>query len=388
MKETKMAKSKKKKAPATAGGDHAKLAPSAATRWVACPGSIALVDQMYEEGELVNTGSPAADRGSQLHDLAYKYMMGEIALGDLDDDEEAQDCLAGYERVIQDFEDLLGEGKTHFEVKLRSNKWHRDIWGTADCVMRDADDETLVILDLKTGYNPVDPTDNYQLLCYASLALGHFRIRPEKIILAIYQTNGPAPGLKTWETDLHTLEMYAGEIRQAAKLALSPQGMHIYRPGLDQCKWCPAGGRCSARAQSEAISDFFDQPAPSALMSDEQVADMLAKVDEVDAFISDLRKMAFQRAMDGHEYPGFKLVERRTQRRWSDPDKVIAALKKAKVPKTIYLEEKLMSFTKVLKDDKAAKVVGKFVVKPAGELQLVPDSDPRDPAEPGHEFRD
>lgn len=363
--------------------DHARLAPSACSRWVTCPGSLQLSEaltSLYPPKD-----SPAAARGTYLHDLAEKVCTGELGLGELPDDvtQEEIDGLALYQATVLDR--AATGAKVEYEVKLRNPSWHPQIWGTADCLIYDG--TTLELIDLKTGYYDVDPVENYQLICYAMLALGYYKITPDTIVLTIVQPRAAIP-VKSWTTSLSELMLFGTEIKHGANLALSPEGSTIFRPGKAQCQWCPAAGECKAQLKSQAISDFMEDTPPLNIISDEQMAELLDGLDEVDQFISALRAKSLERAMSGRQIPGYKVVPRKTNRRWSDPKEVLQRLASAQLPSSFYIEEKLKSFTQVLKHPEARTLVEDLVVKPQGEPQLVPLSDPRDSYDPNDDFRD
>lgn len=55
---------------------HAKLSPSASKRWMNCPGSVQLIEQLTNEGKIEeNATSPWAEEGSAAHALAEKCLL-------------------------------------------------------------------------------------------------------------------------------------------------------------------------------------------------------------------------------------------------------------------------------------------------------------------------
>lgn len=381
---------------------HAKLAPSACSRWSACPGSIALSEVILEEHPGDKDGSPAARRGSYLHFLSEQVLQGELALADLatidplimkvhhhPPNQEEIDIIALYVGTVEQYQRDMGEGtRCGIEVQLRSPKWHRDIWGTADAVLIGPNKKHLVLIDLKSGYHGVSAEDNDQLLCYAALAVGYYKIAPETVEMVIVQPRARdgLPAVRTSTITFDELMHKAAMIKHSADLALSPEGAAIYRPGVKQCQWCPAAGQCTAQVKSQAVSDFFDGAPPTALMGEEQIGEMLDQIEEVDQYINQLRATAHKMAMRGTDFPGWKIVHKRTIRKWEDKSEVLGILMATDIDRSLYIDEVLKSFTKVLKVPEAAALIDHLVIKPVGELQLAPESDPRPEAEPGDDF--
>jgi hypothetical protein len=367
--------------------DHAKLAPSAADRWMVCPGSIALTDALPQKpGD--DESTPDQQKGIDAHAWCEAVLLEEATPSDVP--EEHADNVLGYVETVLRIREEMGPGtKMHIEKRLRHPKGLPDVWGTADVVLISKDKKEMAVVDYKNGRVPVVAKDNWQLTCYAVLAAGFFKVSPKKVHLVIVQPNAGdnLPAERSHSLKGKELKILEAQIRDAASLALSPEGMTIYRPGEKQCRWCPAAGQCTAQARSGAVADFFDGPPPTALLSDDQMSEMMHQLAEVDAFISALRKAAFQRAMEGNTLPGFKLVHKKTVRKWSDPVAVEQALRDKRIPVSTFLEPgKLKSFTKLEKDSRCGPIVKPFIIKPVGELQLALDSDPREEAQPGDDF--
>ena len=81
--------------------------------------------------------------------------------------------------------------------------------------------------------------------------------------------------------------------------------------------------------------------------------------------------------MDGEKYEGFKLVEGRSVRKFTDPDKVAEIVKAT--GKNPY-EEKLLGLTdmqKLLGKRKFEELLGEYIYKPQGKPTLAPAEDKR-----------
>ena len=80
----------------------------------------------------------------------------------------------------------------------------------------------------------------------------------------------------------------------------------------------------------------------------------------------------------GKHWPGYKLVEGRSNRKYSDEEAVIEAAEKAGY--TDIFKRSLIGITemeKLMGKQKFAEIIGPLVYKPQGKITLVPESDKR-----------
>jgi hypothetical protein len=147
----------------------------------------------------------------------------------------------------------------------------------------------------------------------------------------------------------------------------------------EHCRFCKAKAVCRARAE-EALSitaHDFEQPP---VLSDDEIPSILAILDKAEAWIKDIREYAYEKALGGKQWEGFKLVEGRSNRVYID-DAVIAETlqKKGYVQDEIYdLKLKgISAMEKYLGKKNFEAVLGNLVIKPPGKPTLVPDSDKR-----------
>ena len=105
----------------------------------------------------------------------------------------------------------------------------------------------------------------------------------------------------------------------------------------------------------------------------------MEKADELSKWASDVMAYAQAEAIEnGKHWKGYKLVEGRSVRKFSDEAKVEAAAKEAGYT-DIYNKSliTLTAFEKLMGKEAFAEILGQFVTKPAGKLTLVPVSDKR-----------
>lgn len=133
---------------------------------------------------------------------------------------------------------------------------------------------------------------------------------------------------------------------------------------------------CRARADANLELARYDFKLPP-LLTDEDIEDILSKVDGLVAWASDIKEYALQQAVSGKEWRGWKLVEGRSNRRYTNEAAVEQAVTKAGFDP---YERKLLGITamqKLLGKNRFEELLAAFIEKPQGKPTLVPESDKR-----------
>lgn len=370
--------------------NHARLSASAADRWMHCPGSITLAEQL----NLPNTGSAYADEGTMAHSVAewkltnarkgpkFKKALAaweasEHWSGEMDEatDFYADEVQAVYMRLLQE------DASTVLMVEQRVDlePWIPGGFGTSDAVVIGAGE--IHVCDLKYGKGvKVEAEGNPQLRLYGlgSAALFADLYDFETVVLHIIQ-----PRLDhISEEHIALTDLIAwGEkvIKPAAKEA--SEGSERQACGT-WCKFCPAKAVCRARAEENLALARMDFKKPPALTPDE-IAEVLAQIDALMTWAKDIAEYALERALAGEHYNGWKLVEGRANRRYADEVKVAETLRGAGFDDSMLYEKKLLTITAM------EKMIGKkrfkellepdgLIIKPTGKPVLVPASDKRE----------
>lgn len=199
------------------------------------------------------------------------------------------------------------------EQKVDFSRWVQDGFGTADCIV--IADGVMNIVDYKHGKGvEVSAVGNPQMRLYALGALeifdGIYDI--DTIRMTIFQPRKGNVSTDVIEKDA-LLEWADGELSEKAKLAYDGQG--DFHCG-DWCRFCKAKAECRERAAANLELARYDFQTP-ALLDDEEIADILGKVDALTAWASDVKEYALQQAVSGKDWPGWKLVEGRSNRKYT-----------------------------------------------------------------------
>lgn len=358
---------------------HSVLGASAADRWMNCTPSAQLTAGMEDE-----TTTFAAE-GTAAHALcewkvrkALKMRAGRRPTSDYWTD-EMEEFTDDYRDFIME---LVGQAKQHCKDPVTLIEQHLDFscyvpdgFGTGDFLL--VADKELNVVDFKYGRGVAVYADyNPQMMLYALGALNLFDCLYdiEQVTMTIFQPR--LSSISTWTITAAELYQWAEDVlKPKAELAAKGEGEFV---SGSWCRFCKARNTCRARAESflELARMEFQPPA---LLSDEEVAEVMEKADELSKWASDVMAYAQVEAIEnGKHWDGYKLVEGRSVRKFSDEAKVEAAAKEAGYT-DIYNKSliTLTAFEKLMGKKTFADVLGQYVTKPAGKLTLVPVSDKR-----------
>ena len=118
------------------------------------------------------------------------------------------------------------------------------------------------------------------------------------------------------------------------------------------------------------------------LLSTEEIEQLLPLLDEIIDWAGRVQEYALKQALAGEEYKGYKVVEGRTRRKFSDEDGAVKALIAAGYNEELLYERKVQSLSKLealVGKKNFTKLVGAFIEKPKGAPALVPEDYPREP---------
>jgi len=360
---------------------HSETGPSGAEIWLNCHGSVALSRGIEKEA------GEAAQEGTIAHDWCERALReGVKVLKDCEDKEMAFHA-ENYVKLVKSLEKKVGGfDRMWIEEKVSFNDM---LWGSADFVATYKNETRMISLDYKYGKNIGKiAEENPQLIAYVLCSMNQFELdRIEKCVGIIYQPRAmddegdvrhhtySKADLTPWKKKfLKALRI----IKEIDKKNLDPNDYAV--PG-DWCKFC-AANPCAAMVKeaSERSVALLDEIGPVVDLSPDRLNPVqLSKIMSMKPFIMEVYKtiepyMTTQ-AEQGVEYPGFKLIEGRSQRRWEGDIEEIGNELMRRGVKDPY-NKKLKGLGEVEKEIGKNKITD-LVVKPRGRVQLVPEEDAR-----------
>ncbi|MFS5585961.1 DUF2800 domain-containing protein [Streptococcus agalactiae] len=358
--------------------NNAVLSASASHRWLNCPPSVRLTEDMPD------VTSEFALEGTDAHELCA-YLV-EKALGRKVRDptkdlsfynEEMQTCAEEYRNyVMEQVEKAKGYSRDPtvlVEQRLDFSKWVPEGFGTGDCLI--VADGLLQVIDYKHGLGVlVDADHNPQMMCYALGALEMFDdlYDFDKVTMTIFQPR--KNNISTFEIDkTELLEWAETELSPKAELAFKGEGEMT---SGKHCQFCKLKNVCRKRAEDNLALAKMEFADPATL-DYEDIAEILPKLDLLVSWANDVKAYALKEATEGHNIPGYKLVEGRSVRKFSDEAAVSQAVMEAGFDP---YEKKLLTITamsKLLGKKTFNDLLGGLIVKPSGKPTLVPLDDSR-----------
>ena len=358
--------------------NHALLSASSSHRWLNCNPS-ARLEEEFEDRE-----TQAAAEGTAAHALCEHKLRRALKQRSKKpvsqyDSDEMDECTDGYVQFVLESiakaKETCPDPQVLIEQRLDFSCYVPDGFGTGDCVI--VSDKSLHIIDFKYGRGVlVDAEYNPQMMLYALGALKLFDCLYDidEVSMSIYQPR--RENISTWTISVAELREWAeNTLKPKAELAFRGEGE--YMPGA-WCQFCKAAVRCRARADEKLRLAKYEFAAPP-LLSDTEISEILGKIDDLSKWASDIISYAQSTAINqGKEWPGYKLVRSRTNRRYTDEDAVAKAAQAAGY--TDIYDKKLITITameKLMGKDTFKELIGGYVEKPEGKPTLVPVSDKR-----------
>lgn len=366
---------------------HSNLGASSAHRWLACPGSVAAIEAL----PIGDTSSPFAIEGTAAHELSEltlrknkqpQYWIGKT-LEEMDDwvvDEEMADYVQVYtdycRAIARDADEVFIEQTVSYE------DWVPQGFGTNDFGALLVEDKRIKIADLKYGKGvQVDAENNPQAMLYALGTYAEYGWVSEFDYIDIAIVQPRLNHISEWTISVKDLLKWAEWVSQRAEIALSKDAERV--PGEKQCRFCEAKPTCKALMKyTEDIimaefDDLDDMPSPDTL-SDKELRKVLEMKGLIEGWLSSVETVVRERLEGGESFDGFKLVEGRSLRKWTNEQTAAETLTEA-LGADVAFKSTLISpaqAEKVLKKDER-KLLDDIVVKPAGKPTLVPESDKR-----------
>ena len=293
-----------------------------------------------------------------------------------------QNCAEEYRNyVLEQIEaakEFCKDPQVMIEQRLDFSRWVENGFGTGDCVI--VADEVLQIIDYKHGLGILvsagddEHGGNSQMMCYALGALEVFGAIYDinQIKMTIFQPR--RNNISTYTISKEDLLKWADEVL-APTAQLAYVGKGEFNAG-DHCTFCKVKATCRKRAEYNLELAKYDFKMPATL-DDTEIAAILEKVDEMISWGNDIKDYALQQAQSGVHFEGWKIVEGRSNRKYTDENAVADTVKDAGFDP---YEKKLLGITSMstlLGKKKFEELLGGLIYKPPGKTALVPESDKR-----------
>lgn len=365
---------------------HALLSASAAKRWLNCPPSARLTENMPD------TVSEYAAEGTLAHSLGELKVRKKFEIMKKSEYDkrlkaikadplftaEMDSCTDTYLDYVAA---IMHSYTTKPYIAIEKRLDYSDIapggFGTGDCLILCGGD--LHIIDLKYGRGvPVSAEDNPQLKLYGLGAIREYSLLYgiENVTLHIVQPR-TEDGNSSWSISAAGLAAWGEEIKPVARLAY--EGGGEYKCG-DHCRFCKARTTCRARAEYFLSEEKF-AGIPPQLLSNEELGKILTRAQLFANWLSDIENYALNEILDGRPVDGFKAVEGTSRRKITDTEKAFEKLKESGFDEALLYERKPLGLSELEKlvggKKKLTEIIGGYIEKPQGKPTLVSADDKR-----------
>lgn len=384
---------------------HAILSPSAAHRWLHCTPAPRVeaefpetTSEYAEEGRLAHSVCELAAKKkfTVMNNRTYNSRLKKLKADPKWDDEMLSTAATYVEHLTEHAMRFEHAPYVALEVQVDITDYAPEAFGTCDCVMIGGDE--LIITDYKHGKGvPVSAQDNPQMLLYALGTLKLYRPIYGDMIRRV-STYIDQPRLGSYDGASMTVEeLLAWGESIKPKAAAAFMGTGEFAPG-EWCRFCRAKAKCRARAnQNTALEDFkdciplgrsipmqaeYDATGfkPSNCLTDEEIGALLVRAEGLVAWYNDLKEYALAACLNGKTIPGWKAVEGRSTRAWTDQDAALDALMAGGVEEAIIYDrvpKTLAQLEKVIGKQRFGELVGGMIIKSPGKPALAAESDKR-----------
>jgi hypothetical protein len=365
---------------------HALLSASNSHKWLHCTPSARLEDSLPE------SESTYANEGRLAHEIAELKLRKQFIepmssrefnkqLKKLQENELYQPEMLNY---IQTYIDFISEivhsfGSTPYitiEKKIDYSMYAPEGFGTGDCIIIHGD--TLYVIDLKYGKGvPVSAENNSQMMLYALGAAQeyYFLYGISTVRMSIVQPR--LDSISTYTLNLTELLEWGQDIVPIAEKAFAGEGE--FNPG-DHCRFCRARQLCRARSEFNMELTTYEMKKPP-LLTNEDVGSILIKAQELASWVKDLEEYALAEILKGEDIPGWKAVEGRSVRSFTDQDEAFKVLLANGTEEAMLYERKPLTLAKIedLIGKKTFKdLLASYVTVPPGKPTLALLGDKRE----------
>lgn len=377
---------------------HALLSPSSASRWLRCTPSAVAESQVDDQGSVYaaeGTLAHALCAGELLRRMGRPTDEVEKEIADLcktqgEPDDSMISCAREYAEHVWgrylDIEEAGGDAEIHVETPLDLDAYAPGSFGTADAVVVGRD--VLHIFDFKYGKGvEVSAVGNPQMRMYALGALDEFGISRSirTVRMTIWQ-----PRIGNVSTDEITVEELDGWADTYLKplAAVAALGLGARETG-PHCRFCKVSSGCPALDRVALAASLYDVDSsdPAGL-----ARTALPLVEPLSLWIENVKSRAMAWLLEGTEVPGYKVVNGRSTRKVTDPEKLRTALIAAGWDDEAVMKPRelqtITALEKLVGRKKFAELSAECVIKSPGKPTVVPVTDKRQAYQDDNPFRE
>lgn len=366
---------------------HALLSASGAHRWLHCTGSPLLEKDFPDSTSVYAQEGTLAHWLCELKLMAYtgeitkrkltsmknKLMKSELWQPEMDSTSEA------YLDYIKDITmSYAVKPVILIEKKVDFSRYVPEGFGTADCLILAGD--TLHVVDYKHGKGVVvDADHNPQMMLYALGAMGELSLlyRFKFVHMTIVQPR---------VNNISEFTMTADELTEWGEMVVKPKaeaamsGKGEFEAG-DWCRFCRAKQQCKTRYESnDSLYPELSERHDPKLITLDELGRYLKRGKDMAAWLEDMKEYALSESLAGADVPGWKAVEGRGSRAFTNTDEAVDTLIKNGIDESVLYERRVLTLAQMEKavGKKAfGEIVGNLVVKNPGKPTLVEESDKR-----------
>lgn len=368
---------------------HALLSASGASIWIKCT-----MNPRFAEGR-PDTAGIEAQRGTLAHHIAEWTLRGLLGMNTMKFVQQKLKVFKANEmydaemsRIVRDFVTYVMEeyskalsvdpkAQIFLERQFDLSRYIPEGFGTADISIIYS--HRFKGIDLKYGKGvKVEAENNSQLKIYAIGAAVEF---DEQFDFDFFEMTIYQPRLE----NIDTMEISRDELLDWAQFTLVPraklawEGKGEFVTG-DHCKFCKALAVCPA-AKEKAMTITRYKFAANSYLPDEAVVEAYLLNDLVAAYLKETKRYALDEAVhNGKKWPGLKLVNGRSNRRYTSEEKVAKRLRAEGYSDDDFYNKSIKGIGEMvnLLGGDFDKVLKGLVEKPIGAPTLVPEGDKRE----------
>ena len=351
---------------------------------------------------LPDNESKYSREGTEAHECAKNALVLGVCERSMFPSKETYRHVKGYFEIIDGWSRLPG-AKLFVEEKV-ALFYDETNEGTTDAAVV-TNDNRIFIGDLKYGAGvSVQAEKNPQITIYAVSFIARlidqgYQFRNDTlVVLMIYQPRVLGEqAIRLWSVKLSELLAFGSTIGDvAASIIADPDG-GVFAPDDKTCQFCHAASICTARAggllgatPKATKLELLGPPAPSAYpepesLTHEQIARIIRVAPSLKEWLNKCEAFVSALLLNGKKFKGFKHVEGRSNRKWSDETSVVEFLHLLEIededlfdPASLKSPSQIDELLKELDVNlETRKELSSWIEKPQGKPTLVPEDDPR-----------